>query len=61
MIPMKIHYDAGKLYGEKLKGMMACTKSNRWFVSTVPSPVTTDPMRVTCKKCIRLMGRGQGQ
>ena len=57
MIPMKKHYDAGELFGEKMKGMMACTKSHRWYVSTAPSPVTTDSEKVNCKKCLRVMAR----
>ncbi len=57
MIPMKIHYDAGEIHGEILRGLMACTRSDRWYVSTVPSPVTTDPRKVTCKKCLKFMGR----
>jgi hypothetical protein len=57
MTPMKIHYDAGKIYGEEHEGLMACTRSNRWYVATAPSPVTTDPGKVTCKKCLRFMRR----
>jgi len=57
MIPMKKHYDAGELYGEKLRGMMACTRSDRWYNSMAQPPVTTDPKKVTCGKCQRKMGR----
>lgn len=55
MIPMKKHYDAGELYGEELRGMMACTRSHRWYNTMAPAPVTTDPKKVTCLKCRRKM------
>ena len=60
MIPMKKHYDAGELYGEILSGMMACTRSDRWYNSAARPPATTDPEKVTCGKCLRKMGRQPG-
>ncbi len=57
MIPMKRHYDAGELYGEKMRGKMACMRANRWYNSIARLPVTTDSEKVNCKKCLRNMGR----
>ena len=56
MIPLKKLYDAGELYGGKLRGLMACTRSHRWYNSMAPSLVTTDPKQVTCRKCQNRMG-----
>ena len=55
MAPPRTHYDAGELYGEPLRGALAC--SGNWRFNhrldnrtELPS-LTIDPKKVTCKIC----------
>lgn len=56
MAAPRIHYDGGELYGEPLRGVLACSgdwrfnhrRDNR---TELPS-LTTNPKRVTCKICL---------
>jgi len=59
MIPMKKHYDAGELFGEKMRGMMACTMKDSWYNTRARPLVTADAKKVTCGKCKRKMEREQ--